>query len=695
MEVHDDNEDLDVSGNLELTAEELAECGLTLDDIRDFHDDNGKHETVDSDHNADLLSQLRDIYSGSDIDDDLEPDQNQFHGGSPIGEALTDDNDLLMVQDDTERVMTFVHTEEQSPEVGSIVSDNQKNDVEAVVAEDAAPRLTIQQEINQLKIKAVELNRANKKAEALNLMRKIKRLQATFTQDSGPVSLPINGSEAIPKLNNINAGDVVNESSAIESGYESKNSVKETILHRLSEYTAEALSKKREGDIPAAKLLMQQIHNLRAAKDDLENNRRIPSLDSLPAPLNLSSLDQLGGVSKQESQLQALKDLESALHDQVARVHEESKAVLKLGLKDEARSIIAVKAHTERALQRLVSLRTSGDPLPKVIKVLRDVSYLRSFDHIGSNQLELEIKQAECLTPPSGWSLCTSFVSYELIYPKDVVQKGVTQTVENNDDPVFGLKKLLSFPRPKHASRMLNFVKISFSVQVPRRLLFKPIIIGTADLRLGPLLSQSELTAVLPLRGGSRGKLQITLRLRTPLEGQDVATKTVEDIFIEGDLIPRANSPSPRSIIRSSTNSGTPHSAVVSPTPMPCPSGIDREDWNDPHRLQSICSNDVIDTLIQNVTSEIGTCRAKKMDPPPTLLIRVQQLISMKQKLEQSVEDGSLTLSAYLDMLRKDIMRLSLLASALQRANRSSEADIVRNRLQIQQSELDTAMSNS
>lgn len=46
-----------------------------------------------------------------------------------------------------------------------------------------------------------------------------------------------------------------------------------------------------------------------------------------------------------------------------------------------------------------------------------------------------------------------------------------------------------------------NFVKITFSVQVPRRLqiLFKPIQLGYAEVKLGDLLNKSEIVATLPV----------------------------------------------------------------------------------------------------------------------------------------------------------------------------------------------------
>lgn len=79
---------------------------------------------------------------------------------------------------------------------------------------------------------------------------------------------------------------------------------------------------------------------------------------------------------------------------------------------------------------------------------------------------------------------------------------------------------------------------------------------------------------------------------------------------------------------------------------------------------------------------------------PPALLERYQAVSLQKEKLEQSVEDGSLTLPAYLERLKVDIARLSALQTALRNAGRTKDADFVQARLNIEQKEFDTANSN-
>jgi hypothetical protein len=75
--------------------------------------------------------------------------------------------------------------------------------------------------------------------------------------------------------------------------------------------------------------------------------------------------------------------------------------------------------------------------------------------------------------------------------------------------------------------------------------------------------------------------------------------------------------------------------------------------------------------------------------------LRFQQISALKQRLEQEVEEGKLTLPAYLDIIRDDIRRLTRLSAALAKANRTKDAQLVLARLKIEKSELETALNAS
>ncbi|CEP02143.1 C2 domain-containing protein [Plasmodiophora brassicae] len=732
MEAAGDDDD-HIAFDMGLTAEELAECGLTLDDLRDHDDDDEKTtkrrrdpgrapaDADVSDNNEDgLMQELRDLgYSGSDID---EADADA-HDDDHISDVQLDHDDGEPADVDVAEVEAEAAAEVEA-EAAAEVEAEAAAEVEADAVADEVPagdeepqptvnptleerKVSIQKEIGDLKTKAVMLNRQNKKADALTLMARIKRLQATYDTLSGPASTP--NVSAPP------AGDT-----------DSRQELAQAVNSRLTEYTTEALKLKRAGNVDAARKLMPAVNALRQFKQQIDSGQTVsvkvaelpPSLagstgPSAPAESKEKASSGTDAASERAAAFEALAD---QLKTQVARTYNEAKEALKLDRKDEARAIMAVKTRTERDLQSLATLRASGAPPPTLATVPRQLSYLRSFNHIGSNQLELEIRKAEGLSPPSGWNMCTSFVSYEFSYPKDVIQRGVTPTVADSDDPMYNFKKLLSFPRPKRAGRMFNFVKITFSVQVPRRLqiLFKPIQLGYAEVKLGDLLNKSEIVATLPLKGGGRGKLFVALRLRVPLEGQDLATKLVEDVFIRGSAPSSLSSPTSESripqpvAVERAKAQAQPRPAAQIPrqTPSPaskpappdtvgsCPSGIDENDWKDPHRIASICSNDVLEWILERTTTEIGTRRAKKQEVPPALLERYQAVSLQKEKLEQSVEDGSLTLPAYLERLKVDIARLSALQTALRNAGRTKDADFVQARLNIEQKEFDTANSN-
>ena len=67
-----------------------------------------------------------------------------------------------------------------------------------------------------------------------------------------------------------------------------------------------------------------------------------------------------------------------------------------------------------------------------------------------------------------------------------------------NVHPVYDLKERLAFPRAKRPNRSFNFLKLSLSVFAPR-LLFRDTLVGEADLRIAPLVSQSEINANIPV----------------------------------------------------------------------------------------------------------------------------------------------------------------------------------------------------
>jgi hypothetical protein len=55
---------------MELSAAELAECGLTMDDLKEMRSQKPTKEERDDDDEADLLEELKAIHSGSSINED-------------------------------------------------------------------------------------------------------------------------------------------------------------------------------------------------------------------------------------------------------------------------------------------------------------------------------------------------------------------------------------------------------------------------------------------------------------------------------------------------------------------------------------------------------------------------------------------------------------------------------------------------
>lgn len=291
--------------------------------------------------------------------------------------------------------------------------------------------------------------------------------------------------------------------------------------------------------------------------------------------------------------------------------------------------------------------------------------------------------------------------------------------------------------RNKALKRKFARTKLSFRV-IHNRWLRSDIPIGrTEKLSLEPLLSicylQQELNVLEPNGRKVLGTCTVRVRLRTPLEGVD-KVEIVEKLLHLGPrpqpaLAVASPSPSSSASAPSSTaeKAETPAANSTSKTSKPgditpaqpsalpaskamskgagvavtedgkkvqLPPGITQVDVKDPDAIQKVISSDALDFEVKRCNQQIARCKAQKKDASEWEQRKTCAQIQLGV-LVNDVQEGKLSLDAYLTRLRESIKWHTAMVKTLLKLDRKEEAEPLFQRLKIMKAELKGAIENA
>ncbi|KAL0604350.1 Coiled-coil and C2 domain-containing protein 1B [Plecturocebus cupreus] len=157
----------------------------------------------------------------------------------------------------------------------------------------------------------------------------------------------------------------------------------------------------------------------------------------------------------------------------------------------------------------------------------------RIFSELNSTEMHLIIVRGMNLPAPPGVTPddLDAFVRFEFHYPNsEQAQKSKTAVVKNTNSPEFDQLFKLNINRNHRGfRRVIQNKGIKFEIFHKGSFFRSDKLVGTAHLKLERLENECEIREIVEVLDGRKptgGKLEVKVRLREPLSGQDIQTVT-------------------------------------------------------------------------------------------------------------------------------------------------------------------------
>jgi hypothetical protein len=292
-------------------------------------------------------------------------------------------------------------------------------------------------------------------------------------------------------------------------------------------------------------------------------------------------------------------------------------------------------------------------------------------------------------------------ISYQLgIAKEENAPPGVVPAATySNGQVVYNHEVVLPvLKRGRHVQQLYARKKATFDLVLHRGFWKGPEVLCQAVLPLSDLLTKSSIGGPLPLKSmtdsasGKKGKLlggQLTVyvRIRSPLSGPEVHVVEERKLVIEAwpPVLTPSQSPAHTPMSMPAHVSGTGVAAATPPTagtpvatghaghaapeetskaPAPAPTGalatLTEKEKTDPHSVDFLESNDVLEAEIASAETTMRTSRDE--DEQFNAQLRLQLLQTKLQLLVFQVQNEQLSLEEYLERVRARVKRDQLIA---------------------------------
>ncbi|XP_030674664.1 coiled-coil and C2 domain-containing protein 1B isoform X4 [Nomascus leucogenys] len=171
---------------------------------------------------------------------------------------------------------------------------------------------------------------------------------------------------------------------------------------------------------------------------------------------------------------------------------------------------------------------------------LKTFQTVRIFSELNSTEMHLIIVRGMNLPAPPGVTPddLDAFVRFEFHYPNsDQAQKSKTAVVKNTNSPEFDQLFKLNINRNHRGfKRVIQSKGIKFEIFHKGSFFRSDKLVGTAHLKLERLENECEIREIVEVLDGRKptgGKLEVKVRLREPLSGQDVQMVTENWLVLE------------------------------------------------------------------------------------------------------------------------------------------------------------------
>ncbi|XP_019598364.2 coiled-coil and C2 domain-containing protein 1B [Rhinolophus sinicus] len=312
---------------------------------------------------------------------------------------------------------------------------------------------------------------------------------------------------------------------------------------RKLQYQRAALQAKRGQDLEKAKAHLRVAKCLEAQIIQVRAGRAI-DLSKVPSPLTDEEGDFIlihhEDLRLSQKAEEVYTQLQKMLLEQQEKCLLFSKQFMHQGNVAETTRFEKLAHDRKKQLEILQLAQAQGLDPPSHHFELKTFQTVRIFSELNSTEMHLVIVRGMNLPAPPGVTPddLDAFVRFEFHYPNsDQAQKSKTAVVKNTNSPEFDQLFKLNINRNHRGfRRVIQSKGIKFEIFHKGSFFRSDKLVGTAHLKLERLENECEIREILEVVDGRKptgGKLEVKVRLREPLSGQDVQMVTENWLVLE------------------------------------------------------------------------------------------------------------------------------------------------------------------
>lgn len=312
---------------------------------------------------------------------------------------------------------------------------------------------------------------------------------------------------------------------------------------RKKQYMKAALQAKQKNDMEQAKNFLRTAKGFDPMIEAARSGKTV-DISTVPSPPGDEDEDFIlvhhSDVQISEKAEQVYTQLAKILKEQYEKCMTHSKQFTHLGNVTETTKFEKMAETCKKSLEVLKLSQAKGLPPPKHHFEERSFRTVRIFPELSSTEMVVVIVKGMNLPAPSGIQTndLDAYVKFDFPYPStEQPQKHKTAVIKNTNSPEYNQSFTLSINRNHRGFRRVVTSKgLKLELLHKGGFLRSDKPIGTALVKMEKLESQSEIREIVEVMDGrkpSGGRVEVRIRLREPLSGQDMQTSTERWLVID------------------------------------------------------------------------------------------------------------------------------------------------------------------
>lgn len=318
----------------------------------------------------------------------------------------------------------------------------------------------------------------------------------------------------------------------------------EFLENRKKQYLKAALQAKQKNDLEQAKLYLKTAKSFDPSIELVKSGKSI-DISQLPSPPTDDESEFIfvhhNDVKISQKSEEVYTQLLKLLKEQHEKCMQYARQFTHMGNVTETTRFEKLAQNCKKNVEILQLAQAQGlDPPPHHFEE-KTFKIVRIFAELNSTEMLLIIVKGINLPSPSGVATndLDAFVKFEFHYPSaEQAQKNKTTVIKNTNCPEYDQHFKLNINRNHRGfKRVIQAKGIKFEIYHKGSFFFRSDkLVGTAQLKLDRLESECEIREIIEIFDGRKptgGKLEVKVRLREPLSGQDLQTVTESWLVLE------------------------------------------------------------------------------------------------------------------------------------------------------------------